>query len=122
MYRKVEIVLSLISEDLSHTPSMGELARAVNLSPSRLRHLFKEATGISLSQHLKLHKMSEAKELLETTLLSIKEIMHIVSVRDRSHFSRDFKRLYGMTPKEYREQHLSSSTLKRRDGKSKEHR
>jgi AraC-like DNA-binding protein len=114
MYRKVEIVLSLIAEDLTRTLSMEELAHAVNLSPSRLRHLFKEATGVSLTQHLKLHKMSEAKELLETSVLSIKEIMHIVSVRDRSHFSRDFKRLYGMTPKDYREQHLRVA-LKRRD-------
>ena len=115
MYRKVEIVLSLIAEDLRGKHSLEELAQAVNLSPSRLRHLFKEATGVSLSQHLKLHKMSEAKELLETSLLSIKEILHIVSVQDRSHFSRDFKRLYGVTPKEYREQHLSSKTFKRRD-------
>ena len=113
MFRKVEVVLSLIAEDVSWQQSSTELAQAVNLSPSRLRHLFKEATGVSLTQYFKLHKMQKASELLETSLLSIKEIMSIVSVKDRSHFSRDFKRLYGVTPKEYREQHLSSKTLRR---------
>ena len=112
MRRKVEVVLSLIAENSSHQPSLEELAQAVNLSPSRLRHLFKEVTGVSLTQHLKLNKMREARELLETTLLSIKEIMHIVNVQDRSHFSRDFKRCYGLTPKQYREQNLNTKTLR----------
>lgn len=115
MSRKVEVVLSLIAEDLSRQHSSTELAQAVNLSPSRLRHLVKEATGVSLTQYLKLNKMQEAKELLETSLLSIKQIMRIINVRDRSHFSRDFKRLYGVAPKEYREQHLSSKTLRKND-------
>jgi len=112
MRRKVEVVLSLIAENSNQQHSLDELAQAVNLSPSRLRHLFKEVTGVSLTQHVKLNKMREAKELLETTLLSIKEIMHILNVQDRSHFSRDFKRLYGLTPKQYREQHLDSNTLR----------
>jgi AraC-like DNA-binding protein len=113
MFRKVEVVLSLIAEDLSWQHSSTELAQAVNLSPSRLRHLFKEATGVSLTQYFKLHKMQKARELLETSLLSIKEIMSFVRLKDRTHYSRYFKRLYGVTPKEYREQHLSSKTLRR---------
>lgn len=113
MSPKVKVVLSLLAEESNRQPSVEELAQAVNLSPSRLRHLVKEATGLSLTQHLKLYKLREAKELLETTLLSIKQIMHIINVQDRSHFSRDFKRLYGVTPKQYREQNLSSEILRK---------
>jgi AraC-like DNA-binding protein len=40
--------------------------------------------------------------LLTTTFLSVKEIASRVGLADESHFVRDFKRIYGMTPSEYR--------------------
>lgn len=119
MSRKIEIALSLIRDDVSQEPSPEELARAVNLSPSRFRHLFKDATGLSLKQYLKLLRMRKAKDLLETTLLSIKQIMSIIGVQDRSHFIRDFKRAYGFTPTQYREQHLSSVLMEKPAGKNR---
>jgi len=116
---KIEIALTLIRDDLSQELSPEELARAVNLSPSRFRHLFKDATGLSLKQYFKLLRMRKAKELLETTLLSVKQIMSIIGVQDRSHFIRDFKRAYGFTPTQYREQHLHSVIIKRPAGGSR---
>jgi predicted transposase len=46
--------------------------------------------------------MQQAAILLTTTFLSVKEIVRRVGLTDESHFVRDFKRLYGMTPSEYR--------------------
>lgn len=46
--------------------------------------------------------MRRAQELLETTFLSVKEIMAKVGVTDESHFVRDFKRFHGCTPAQYR--------------------
>jgi two-component system response regulator YesN len=53
-------------------------------------------------RHLQLMRMKKAQNLLETTLLSVKEIMVRVGIKDRSHFERDFKRIYGLTPTQYR--------------------
>lgn len=111
MSRKIEIALTLIRENLSQELSSEELARAVNLSPSRFRHLFKDSVGLSLKQYFKLLKMRKAKELLETTFLSVKQIMSIIGVLDRSHFIRDFKRAYGFTPTQYREEYLQSVVI-----------
>jgi AraC-like DNA-binding protein len=78
------------------------MAQLVNLSSPRLCYLFKSESGISASRYLKLLRMKEATVLLSTTFLSVKEIMVRVGFGDESHFVKDFKKIYGMTPTEYR--------------------
>ena len=102
MDQRVETVIRLIEEDLSRSLPLGGLAAAVNLSPSRLHQIFRNATGISPSKYLKARRLAEAKRLLETTFLSVKEIRLRVGIDDESHFTRDFRGAYGCTPTEYR--------------------
>lgn len=53
-------------------------------------------------QYLKALRMEKAKHLLETTFLSVKQVMKVVGIRDESHFVRDFQRIYGLSPLAYR--------------------
>jgi AraC-like DNA-binding protein len=46
--------------------------------------------------------MERAKEHLEFSFMSVKQIMVSIGVRDRSHFEREFKKAYGLTPTQYR--------------------
>jgi AraC-like DNA-binding protein len=48
--------------------------------------------------------------LLETTDRSVKEIRAEIGVEDESHFFRDFKRAYGLTPAQYRARHRALSS------------
>lgn len=52
-------------------------------------------------------RLEKARELLEDErcFLQIKEIGHQVGLVNDSHFTRDFKKKYGLTPTEYRKQH-----------------
>jgi AraC-like DNA-binding protein len=61
------------------------------------------------AKFLKSLRMQQAATLLTTTFLSVKEIVRQVGLTDESHFVRDFKRIYGMTPSEYRNSVLFSS-------------
>jgi AraC-like DNA-binding protein len=81
----------------------SKLARFVNISPSRLHQLFKDETGTPPFRYLHLLRMERARELLETSYLSVKEVMARVGVSDESHFVRAFKKSYGLTPARYRE-------------------
>ena len=90
-----------MQENLNRQLIPGEIAAAVNLSPAHLRYLFKTETGQSPAQYLRSLRMQEAERLLKTTFLSVKEVMHRIGVRDESHFTRDFKKLYGMAPAQY---------------------
>ena len=102
MDQRVQKVLRLIREDLSRRLTPGGAARAVNLSPAHLRYLFKAETGMSIMQYQKTLRLEEAKRLLETTFLSGKEIMNRIGITDESHFVRDFKQSFGLTPAQYR--------------------
>ena len=102
MDRRVEIVLTLIQNDIRKNPTVSQLARLVHLSPSRFEHIFRTETNVSLVQYVKSLKLRKARDLLETTFLNVKEIMAIVGVNDLSHFVRDFKKVFGVTPSEYR--------------------
>ena len=53
-------------------------------------------------RYLRLLRMERAKDLLESSFLSVKEIAFQVGVNDESHFVRDFKSTYGFSPALYR--------------------
>lgn len=108
MESRVYEALRLLTDDLSRGVSIEEVARSVNLSSSRFHHLFKAEVGISPARYRKQQRLLLARHLLETTFLSIKEIILRAGFKDRNHFSRDFKKVLGLAPSKYRTQHLVS--------------
>ena len=102
MAERVKRVIELMHGDSSRTFSLGEMAESVNLSPPYFCYLFKSVTGVPPARYLKSLRMQHAATLLTTTFLSVKEIVRRVGCTDESHFVRDFKRAYGVTPSEYR--------------------
>lgn len=102
MDRRIEILIAKIESDTSAAWNVASLAAHVNLSPSRLRHLFKEETGTTPANYLKDLRLRSAEELLSTTFLSVKEIVRRVGLGSESHFVREFKRIRGTSPTKYR--------------------
>lgn len=102
MDRRVQHTINLISENLCHELSVSALAEEVNLSPSRLHHLFKDQMGCTPAQYHKRIRMHMARELAETTFLNLKQIMATVGATDKSHFIRDYKREHGSTITQHR--------------------
>ncbi len=100
--QRVEKVLQVMRDDLRRELSLAGLAHSVNLSVWRLSHVFRAEVGMSPIQYLKVLRIDKAKHLLETSFLSVKEITHIVGLKDESHFVRDFKKAYGVSPTPYR--------------------
>lgn len=105
---RIHRAIRLMTADLSHDIEIDELARSLNLSTSRLRHLFKDQTGTSPKQYIKAQRMQKAQELLQTTFLNVKEVMLKVGVTDKCHFIRDFKKKFGLPPSQYRAQYLKT--------------
>ncbi|HEY0100668.1 MAG TPA: helix-turn-helix transcriptional regulator [Pyrinomonadaceae bacterium] len=93
--------------------TLHDMARAVNLTTFHFCHLFKAETGRSPAKYLKALRLERARELLETTFLSVKEIRALVGVNDESHFARDFRNAYGLTAQQYREQFLGLDAQKK---------
>ena len=89
-------------EDVRGELSLAEFAQSVNLSVWRLCHIFKSDVGMPPIRYLRLLRMERAKDLLESSFLSVKEIAFQVGLNDESHFVRDFKSTYGFSPALYR--------------------
>ena len=109
MAERIKRVIESMEEDPSRNLTLQKMAASVNLSPPYFCNLFKTVTGVSPAKYLKSLRMQQAATLLTTTFLSVKEIVCRVGLTDESHFVRDFKRLYGVTPTEYRNCSLLSS-------------
>ena len=92
----------MMREDVAGELSLAEFAQSVNLSVWRLCHIFKSDVGMPPIRYLRLLRMERAKNLLESSFLSVKEIAYQVGLSDESHFVRDFKSTYGYSPALYR--------------------
>jgi AraC family transcriptional regulator of arabinose operon len=92
----------LMKHELTREFRTEDLSDHLNLSPSRVQHLFQEHLGMSPTRVFKLRQMETAKERLDSTFLRVKEVMAEVGRHDFSHFVRDFKRMFGYTPAQRR--------------------
>jgi AraC-like DNA-binding protein len=105
----------MMREDIRGELSLGEFAQSVNLSVWRLCHIFKSDVGMPPIRFWRLLRMERAKDLLESSFLSVKEIAYQVGLNDESHFVRDFKSTYGYTPALYRS-HFKGNELEAHNG------
>jgi transcriptional regulator GlxA family with amidase domain len=99
---RVERAMQMMRDRMDESLTIPGLAAGVNLSSSRLCHLFVREAGVSPVRYLRTLRMERAARLLEESGLSVKEIMAHVGCTDPSHFSRDFRRVHGVSPREYR--------------------
>ncbi len=99
---RVQKAMAFMEENFQRSLSLNKVAAAVHLSIWHLCHLFKSETGQTPARYLKAIRMRQARLLLENSLLSIKEVMNKVGMCDQSHFAKDFKRVYGLTPSQFR--------------------
>ena len=101
MDHRVREVIRFMNDNLHRRLSVHDLSGSVCLSPSHLGQLFKEQTGTSVARYLRELRLLRAKELLETTFLSVKQIAANVGIGSVSHFATDFKKAYGSKPSEH---------------------
>jgi AraC family transcriptional regulator of arabinose operon len=99
---RVRRILDLISSDLAADHDVPGLAREVAISPSRLSHLFKQETGEPLMGAVIRLRLNQAARLLEHTVDDIGAIAREVGFSSPYYFSRQFRRHYGMSPRQYR--------------------
>ena len=109
MAERVKRIIELMQDNPSRNFTLKDMAQSANLSPPYFCYLFKSITGMPPAKYLKSLRLQQAATLLTTTFLSVKEIVRRVGCSDDSHFVRDFKRAYGVTPSAYRNDAISTT-------------
>ena len=88
-------------EHLEIPPVIPELAAHANMSPSKLKRLFRQIFGNSIFSYYQEFRMKEAARLLKEDKLSVSDVGYQLGFTNLSHFSRVFKDHIGLKPKEY---------------------
>ena len=81
--------------------SIEEIAALCNISASGLRKKFKAREGMTLAKYRLREKIGKARYLLEATDLSLTEITDTLGFYDVPYFCKVFKRIMGVTPREF---------------------
>jgi len=90
-----------ILKHLETPPVINELAVCANMSPSKLKRLFKQIFGNSIFSYYQEFRMQEAARLLTEEKLSVSDVGYKLGFTNLSHFSRVFEEHIGMKPKQY---------------------
>ena len=99
----VEQILTYFEEHYSEKLSLDQIAENMYLSPFYISKIFKTETGDTPIRHLINIRLEKAKELLEAGYEgSIQEVAASVGYDDAYHFSKLFKKYYGITPSQAR--------------------
>lgn len=100
--RKIIRATDYVNAYIQRTIRLDELAREMGISVAQLTGLFKRTLGLPPHRFIMNLRVTRARELLQTTQLSISEIALACGFSHQEHLTRIFKRETGFTPAAYR--------------------
>ena len=93
--------MAFIEQNADRRLSVLSVARQVAMSPSHFAHRFREVASVTPMRYLKLVRLERARDLLLADGLPVAEVADRIGYGSPSHFTRDFKRRYGLAPGRY---------------------
>lgn len=96
--RTLQPALEFIQCNLSSKIVAEDMAKLCQMSPFRFSRAFKEAFGVTFREFVLRTRLNEAARLLENPQVPVTQAAYAVGFNDMSHFSRMFKREFGVTP------------------------
>lgn len=101
----IKEALNYIEQNFQNEITIEEIAAVCGINRSYFGKIFHNSIGCSPQEFLMKYRMTKATELLKLTSLSIAEISSAVGYENQLHFSRAFKNINGVSPREWRNQH-----------------
>ena len=90
-------VMDRLEADLAQPPTLSELADEVGLHASHVSRAFRQACGETVGEYLRRRRVEQAERLLAGPQ-SLAEIAALAGFADQAHFTRVFRRRFGITP------------------------
>ncbi len=104
-------VVQILEARMTSPYTILSLARLANLSPSRFAHRFKTETGQSVISFLNRMRLLRAVRVLAFTKRSLKEVARDAGFASQGYFGRQFRRLFGTSPGEYRRRFAAGGSV-----------
>jgi AraC-like DNA-binding protein len=93
--RRVQNIIAQVASRLDDPMTLAAAAKSADLSPGRLRHLFVEQTGLPFRTYLLWLRLTKAVAVFASGG-SLTEAAHQAGFSDSAHFSRTFRRMFGL--------------------------
>ncbi len=97
---RLKNILDYIHQNLEKDLSLDQLAHTFYLSKYHLGHVFKKATGFTVMEYIIHRRIIKSRELLKRNL-PVYQVAEQVGFNNYAHFIRTFKKLVGVSPKQY---------------------
>jgi len=101
---KIKYAAFLIKNNVENPLTIPEISRIIGINQTKLKIQFKQVFEMTIFDFLQKIRMTEAKNYLSDTNLSIQEIGNLVGYKSSSNFSFAFKNVYGLSPIIYKNQ------------------
>ena len=93
----------ILEHNYMNPPSLVQLAKLIGTNENKLKTGFKQQFGRSVYNYLLHYKMEQAVNWMHEEQITLDEIAHRLGYADSAHFSRAFKKVYGIPPGKFRE-------------------
>lgn len=103
---------SFINDHCTHTIKLETLAQIACMSPTKLKRLFRQQHGVTITEYTQQRRIGRAEAMLADTDLPIATVALSVGYRSASRFSHLFQQYTGLLPSEYRDLTLSKTKPK----------
>jgi len=99
---RLKRAIERLEGDPAKMPTLAEVAELIGLHPATFCRSFKQSMGLSPHRYLLAHRVNRAKEMMNNQKLSLTEIALDCGFGSSSQFSVVFKKITGMSPREFR--------------------
>lgn len=101
----IENAKAFIVDNCHKDVSLQHVAEAVHISPNYLSWLFKEESGMNFKDYVTRVRMEKSLELLASSKQTLSQIADAVGYSDGRYFSKVFRKVFGKSPEEFRNEH-----------------
>jgi AraC-like DNA-binding protein/quercetin dioxygenase-like cupin family protein len=116
-WQEVNSALHYLREHFAETVYARDVAKAVGVSESRLKVIFRETLGVPWSRYMQGFRIQQAVALLGSADLSITEVALAVGFESLSHFNATFRTLTGLAPSAYVRDKPKTARIKAKTGR-----
>ena len=100
---RIKSMLSYIHRNFGEKITLEEIAAAANISAREANRIFQKTVRQTPFEYLLSYRLSRAKELLSRSDLPVTEISYRCGFTDSAYMGKQFRKAFGMSPKEYRQ-------------------
>jgi len=102
----IRAIVDYVNQHYRESITSDDMGVLTGLTPHYFSSYFKKQTGIVFCDYVNRVRLFHAKDLLDTTALSMKEIAHAVGFESQGYFTRMFTKQFGIPPTQYRKEKL----------------